>query len=242
MVASWVTWESIQDQRGMAASKRQFERYTANRFPNDKSEYSCFTARQLDNCERGKNDFDFTRPWTMGIDGATAGDSFAIVAFQERKNKNGNLVGYTKSWIFDTPDEETGHYPMNQIMELIAGVCQEHYPEVVGIDPNRMIIMASQLNDNYGIETTSFAQNNATMCQATSIVMNLVKDKRLKLKGQKKLREHLANTVEEDREPYGTRFGKDARKSKIDGAIALGIAALAYEKLVQGSEDAPDIY
>lgn len=242
MVASWVTWESIQDQRGMAASKRQFERYTANRFPNDKSEYSCFTAKQLDTCERGKNDFDFSKPWTMGIDGATAGDSFAIVAFQERKNKSGKLIGFTKSWVFDTPDEETGHYPMNQIMELIAGVCQEHYPEVVGIDPNRMIVMSNQLNEVYGIETTSFAQNNATMCQATSIVMNLVKDKRLKLKGQKKLREHLANTVEEDREPYGARFGKDDRKSKIDAAIALGIAALAYEKLVQGSEDAPDIY
>ena len=124
----------------------------------------------------------------------------------------------------------------------MAGVCQEHYPEVVGIDPNRMIVMSSQLNDVYGIETVSFAQNNATMCQATSIVMNLVKDRRLKLKGERKLRQHLENTVEEEREPYGTRFGKDSRKSKIDGAIALAIAALAYNKLVAGSEDAPEIY
>lgn len=242
MCASWVTWESIQDQRGMATSKRSFERYTANRFPSDRDAYSCFTTAQLDRCERGPNKLDFDSPFTIGIDGATAGDSYAIVAYQERKNKRGTMVGYTKSWIFDTPDEDTGHYPLNQIMELIAGVCQEHYPEVVGIDPNRMIVMSSQLNDVYGIETVSFAQNNATMCQATSIVMNLVKDRRLKLKGQRKLRQHLENTVEEEREPYGTRFGKDSRKSKIDGAIALAIAALAYNKLVSGSEDAPEIY
>ena len=242
MCASWVTWESIQDQRGMATSKRSFERYTANRFPKDRDAYSCFTSAQLDRCERGANRFDFGRPYAIGIDGATAGDSYAIVAYQERPNKGGKTVGYTKSWIFDTPDEDTGHYPLNQIMELIAGVCQEHWPEVVGIDPNRMIVMSSQLEDVYGIDTVSFAQNNATMCQATSIVMNLVKDRRLKLKGQRKLRQHLENTVEEEREPYGTRFGKDSRKSKIDGAIALAIAALAYNKLVAGSEDAPEIY
>lgn len=242
LCASWVTWESIQDQRNMATSKRSFERYTANRFPKDRDAYSCFTSAQLDRCERGVNTIDFKRPYTIGIDGATAGDSYAIVAYQERPNKSGKMVGYTKSWIFDTPDEDTGHYPLNQIMELIAGVCQEHWPVVVGIDPNRMIVISSQLNDVYGIDTVSFAQNNATMCQATSIVTNLVKDGRLKLKGQRKLRQHLENTVEEEREPYGTRFGKDSRKSKIDGAIALAIAALAYDKLVAGSEDAPEIY
>lgn len=242
MVASWVTWESIQDQRGMATSKRSFERYTANRFPSDRTEYACFTHAQMDSCERGRNDFDFERPYTIGIDGATAGDSYAIVAYQERKNSRGNTVGLTRSWIFDEPDEETGHYPLNQIMELIAGICSEHSPWCVGLDPNRMIVMASQLNDVYGIPTVSFAQNNATMCQATSIIINLVKEKHLKLKGEGKLRQHLESTVELDRDPYGTRFGKDGKKSKIDGAIALAIAALAYRKLVAGSEDDPEIF
>lgn len=242
MVASWVTWESIQDQRGMATSKRSFERYTANRFPTDRDTYSCFTHAQLDRCERGKNDFDFSEPFTLGIDGATAGDSFAIVAYQVRKSKRGVPYGYTKEWVFDEPDEETGHYNLNQIMELIAGICQSHWPEVVGIDPNRMIVMNSQLQDTYGIETVSFAQNNATMCQATSLVMHLVKDGKLRLKGSPKLRQHLENTVEEEREPYGTRFGKDSRKSKIDAAIALAIAVLAYDKLVDGKEGFIPVY
>lgn len=236
MVASWVDWESIQDQRGMAASKRSFERYTANRFPSDRDAYACFTESQLDGCERGTNRFDFSKPFTLGIDGATAGDSFAIVAYQERKTKKGKTVCLTREWVFDEPDEETGHYDMTQIMELIAYICQEHYPQVVGIDPNRMIVMNSQLKGTYGIDTVAFAQNNATMCQASSLVINAVKEKTLRLRGCPKLRAHLANTVEEDREPYGTRFGKDSKRSKIDAAIALAIAALAYNKLVAGTE------
>lgn len=235
MCASWVTWESIEDQRGMASSKRAFERYTANRFPKDKDAYSCFTSRQLDRCARGKNGFDWERPFTVGIDGATSGDSFAIVAYQEVRDGDAT-VGYTREWVFDEPDEETGHYNLAQIMELIAGICQAHWPEVVGIDPNRLIVMDSQLRETYGIETVSFAQNNATMCQATSLVMHLVKDGSVRLKGCPKLKAHLANTVEEERQPYGVRFGKDSKRSKIDAAIALAIAVLAYEKLVKGRE------
>lgn len=231
MVASWVDWDSIQDQRGMAASKRSFERYTANRFPRDRDAYSCFTHAQLDACEEGENGFDFSRPFTLGIDGATSGDSYAIVAYQQVEG-----AGYTREWVFDEPDPETGHYDLSQVMQLVAWVCQQGWPEVVGMDPNRMIVMASQLKDQYGIEAVSFAQNNATMCQATSLVVQLVRDGALRLKGCPKLRRHLENTVEEDREPYGVRFGKDSRRSKIDGAIALAIAVLAYEKLVAGTE------
>lgn len=238
MVASWVTWESIQDQRGSASSKRSFERYTANRFPNKKDDYSCFSAKQLNALMKKNNDFDFNLPWAMGIDGATSGDSFAIVAYQERKDEEGNVYSCTKEWVFDEPDEETGHYRLNEIMELIVYEYQKHKPQVVGIDPNRMIVMSNQLNDNYGVETVSFAQNNATMCQATSLVVHLVKSKALRLKGCPKLKAHLANTVEDDKGSYGMRFGKDEKKSKIDAAIALAIATLAYDKLVSGVKTA----
>lgn len=237
MVAPWVTWESIQDQRGSASSKRAFERYTANRFPSKKDEYSCFTAPQLEELTKEDNDFDFAQPWTMGIDGATSGDSFAIVAYQEINDENGVRCN-TKEWVFDEPDEETGHYPMNEIMELIALLCQQYHPEVVGIDPNRMIVMSNQLSDNYGIDTVSFPQNNATMCQATSLVIHKVRAKQLRLKGCPKLRQHLSNTIEDDKGAYGIRFGKDDKKSKIDAAIALSIATLAFEKLVAGMESA----
>lgn len=237
MVASWVTWESIQDQRNSASSKRAFERYTANRFPTDKNEYSCFTETQIKACSRSKNEFDLDKPFAIGIDGATSGDSYAIVAYQERKDKNGKIQAYTKEWVFDEPTEK-GRYDLVHIMELVADLYQTHYPYVVGIDPNRMIVMAQQLESTYGVEIVSFAQNNPTMCQATSLVIASVKDKTLHLKGCPKLQRHLLNTIEDDKDSFGVRFGKDAKKSKIDAAIALAIASLAYNKLVRGNEDA----
>lgn len=230
MVASWVTWESIEDQRNSATSRRSFERYTANRFPRDRDAYSCFTTAQIDRLMAEPNGFDFGLPFTLGIDGATAGDSFAIVAFQRMDG-----VGCTREWVFDEPDEETGHYPLAEIMELIATICANHHPQAVGIDPNRLIVMASQLKDAYGIELVSFAQNNATMCQASAIVMQDVRDGSLRLRGCPKLADHLLNCVEDDKGAYGTRFGKDSRRSKIDAAIALAIAELAYDKLVGDS-------
>lgn len=237
MVASWVTWEGIEDQRGSASSKMSFERYTANRFPSSKSEYSCFTSQQLAKCMRRNNDFDLSKPFTLGIDGASSGDSFAIVAYQERKDAKGKPYGCTKEWVFDEPDEETGHYRLNEIMELIADIYQRHYPQIVGMDPNRMIVMSNQLDDVYGIETVSFPQNNPTMCQATSLVIHLVKSGTLRLKGCPKTKEHLLNTVEDDKGSYGVRFGKDEKRSKIDAAIALAIAVLAYDSQVRGTED-----
>ncbi len=97
--------------------------------------------------------------------------------------------------------------------------------------------MNSQLRDMYGINTVAFAQSNAVMCQATSLVINEVQEHTLRLRGCPKLRQHLANTVEENRDPYGVRFGKDSQKSKIDAAIALAIACLAYKTQVVGTEN-----
>lgn len=232
MVASWVTWESIEDQRNSATSKRSFERYTSNRFPQDKDAYSCFTHKQLEACMVAENDWSWDMPFTLGIDGATSGDSFAIEGYQRFVGEDGDEHHNTREWVFDEPDEDTGRYPLNDIMELIAGIYQQHYPAVVGIDPNRMIVMSAQLKDVYGVETVSFPQNNAVMCQATQLVYHLVKSGSLRLRGCPKTREHLANTIEEDKGSYGVRFGKNSRKDKIDAAIALAIAVLGYDKLV----------
>lgn len=227
---SWITMEDMERSR-KRLTRLNFERYILNRFPSATTSLACFTTRQLNACCREYNDFDFEEPFTLGIDGATSGDSFAIVAFQRRGG-----AAYTREWVFDEPDEETGHYNLGEIMELVADICTKWYPGAVCIDPNRMIVMSNQLSDMYGIETTSFAQNNAVMCQATSLVISLVQSGSLRLQGCDKLRDHLANTVGDDKGSYGVRFGKDERRSKIDAAIALAIAVLGYDKLGVGEQ------
>ena len=199
MVASWVTWESIQDQRGMASTERAFERYAANRFPKTSTSEACFTSLQLDTCERGKNDFDFASPFTLGIDAAASGDSFAIVAYQERENKNGNAKSFTKSWIFDEPGDD-GYYDTSQIAELIASI-NEHYPEVIGVDPNRMIVLSHHLEDMYGIEPVCVRTEQPNHVPGYGNSYESCQKQKIKTKGEPKLRRHLENTVKLEREP-----------------------------------------
>lgn len=229
---SWINVSDLLSQK-KRLTRKNYERYILNRFPTTASSSSCFTSIQLASCCKKENDFDFEQPYTLGIDGATSGDSFAIVAYQRATDpETGAEFGRTREWVFDEPDRDTGYYPVGQIAELIADTCARHYPEVVGIDPNRMIVLSNHLSDVYGVETTSFAQNNATMCQASALVINLVKSRKLRLRGCAKLRDHLANAVEDDKGSYGVRFGKNDRRDRIDAAIALAIAVLAYDKLV----------
>ena len=232
MVASWVTWESIEDQRRSATSRRSFERYAANRFPKGKDEYSYFTHSELMRCAAIENTWDWNRPFTLGIDGATSGDSFAIEGYQRFTDDDGTEHHNAREWVFDEPDPETGRYPLNEIMELVAFLWQNYYPAVVGIDPNRMIVMSSQLSAVYGVETVSFTQNNAVMCQASQLVADLVHSGSLSLDGCPKTVRHLENAVEDDKGSYGSRFSKNSHRDKIDAAIALAIAVLAFDKLV----------
>lgn len=231
ILPSWITLDDMERNR-RRQTRHNFERYALNRFPIKKRQYSCFTDRQLNRCMKAENDWDWCRPFALGIDGATSGDSFAIVGYQAFSDDDGEKHHNVREWVFDEPDSITGHYPLNDIMELIAGIYQQYWPAVVGIDPNRMIVLSNQLKDVYGVETVSFTQNNATMCQAASLVMNLVKSGALRLAGCPKTRQHLANTVEDDKGSYGIRFGKDESGSKIDAAIALAIAVLGFDKLV----------
>ena len=230
---SWISVEDLERQR-KRLSRRNFERYILNRFPALKSAHSCFSHIQLASCCRGDNDFRYNEPFALGIDGATGGDSFAIVGFQRGTDpETGRPVARTREWVFDEPDPETGYYPVGEIGELIADINARYYPALIGIDPNRMIVLSNHLKDVFGVEMTSFAQNNATMCQATALVVNLVKARIIRLAGCDKLRQHLANTVEDDKGSYGIRFGKNERKECIDAAIALAIAVLGYDKLVE---------
>lgn len=231
-VAPWVTWESIQDQKLAAATPASFERYTANRFPMSAGEKSLFSEPQIRSCSRGANAFDFNKPYVLGIDGAVSGDAFAIIAYQQREDEStGKTLELTHEWVFDEPPEETGIYDQEQIAELVAAICAENYPYEIGMDPARLIVFGNLLSNKHGLDVTAYAQTNAIMCQAAALVIAGVKGRTLRLKGCPKLQRHLLNTVELEREPWGVRFGKDKRKSKIDAAIALAIARLSWQNM-----------
>ena len=140
---SWVSVEDVRRQRENLSNK-QFERYEANRFPLEKSEDKALKVGEVRACQRIGNLFDFNKPFMLGVDGATSGDSFAIVAHQVVDG-----IDCYQEWVFDEPGE-SGYYDLNQIEELIAWLSQK-YKCPVGIDPARLLLMAQQLQDDYGV-------------------------------------------------------------------------------------------
>ena len=171
-------------------------------------------------CQRIGNLFDFNKPFMLGVDGATSGDSFAIVAHQVVDG-----IDCYQEWVFDEPGE-SGYYDLNQIEELIAWLSQK-YKCPVGIDPARLLLMAQQLQDDYGVKIFEVSQNNKIMCAASEMVARSIKEKRTSLDGCPKLAEHLTNCTQLIREPFGWRFSSEKHgqgTDRIDAAIAAAIA------------------
>lgn len=220
LVAPWVRWEDVQDQRRQATSTRHFERYAANRFPQARRAESAFRARDISACLQARGSFSFSRPFMLGVDGAISGDTFAIVGHQMQDG-----MDLWHEWVFDTPTD-SGYYDLDQIEQLIAGIAQR-YRCPVGIDPARLLLMAQQLKDDYRLDIMEVAQSNAIMCSACDMVARSVRGHTMALGETPKLAEHLANCLVMEREPYGWRFGSSGHgqgSARIDAAIAAAIA------------------
>lgn len=222
---SWVSLDAVAGQREKLSSKN-FERYEVNRFPLEKSEDKALKVREVARCMRETNRFDFEQPFVLGVDGATSGDSFAIVAHQVADDGSDCF----HEWVFDQPTE-SGYYDLNQIEQLIAWLHQKHRCPV-GIDPARLLLMAQQLQDDYGVEVFSVPQSNKIMCAASDMLTRSVKEGRAMLEGCPKLADHLTNCTVLTREPFGWRFGSEKHgqgSERIDAAIAAAIAKYATQ-------------
>ena len=77
----------------------------------------------------------------------------------------------------------------------------------------------------------SFAQSGSNMGAASAYLLTLVDEGRLKIHGpdSAKLVEHMTNATRDDAGAWGWRLGKTASRAKIDGCIALAIAALVLD-------------
>lgn len=217
---SWIDTEHIRAAR-RRMGRDAFDRYILNRWPDERGPDSVFTAREVAACSATAG-FDWDAPFSLAVDGAVSGDAFAIVAHQRQDDRD-----VFHEWVYDDPGE-SGYYPLAQIEQLIAGIAQEHRVPV-GIDPSRLLLMATHLQDEYGVDVYQLKQDNRTMCPACSLVVNSVRDRAACLGGTPKLAEHLRNCLAKDAEPFGMRFTSErhGRGSKrIDAAIAAAMAML----------------
>lgn len=225
LVASWVTPESIEDQRKSATTRRAFERYTANRFPMSKSASSVFRAAEIEQARLKRAPFDFDSRFTVGVDGAVSRDTFAIVAYQ----KGDDGIDRFREWVWDEPDE-SGYYPMTEIMDVLTELYR-HRP-LIAIDPARLTLMSQLLERERGVRTFGLAQTDKVMCPASQLLTDSIHLGHACLGDAPTLAVHASNCIADERKAYGFRFtstGSGARKRYIDAAIAGAMAMYVWE-------------
>lgn len=223
--ASWITDDMLRTQFE-SLPRRTFERYHLNRFPITREGGKVATPAQIARCRRKESRFDFTKPFTIGIDGAQSGDAFAIICVQP----DGDEWDFAE-YVFDDPPEELGYYDLPQIEELVTELYTRGRP-LIGIDPARLLLMAQHLEATHNVPLVAVRQDNKTMCPATAMLVNAVRAGKARLGSAPKLAAHIANAVLLDREPFGERLGsvgKGSSKALIDAAVAAAIGMYASE-------------
>lgn len=218
---SWISVENVRQLR-RRLTRRNFERYVLNRFPTVKAAGRAMRPADVRACARRTDGFDFERPFSLAVDGAVRGDAFAVVAHQV----DDEGVDQFHEWVYDSPPEDTGIYDVSAIGQLVAGLHQK-YRCPVGIDPARLLYWASELEGTYGVEIYQIAQNNKTMCAASSLLVRTVSARSASFGSCPKLAEHCEHCVTLEKPPYGERLGaerhgKDA--PHVDAAIAAAMA------------------
>lgn len=233
-VASWVDYSRLEEAFA-SHTPSAFMRYYLNQFPaDDESAAYVFTDEELKRVTISRKEWDWNGRIVLGIDGATSGDSFALV--YARRDPDGKLGLFPI--IFDKSNDEHGHYDLTLIEELIASNYAEHNVELTAIDPARLLLLSQHMENQYGIEFEAFAQSHKLMCPACGYLMREVVSGRVRVYGpQAKLFiEHLRHTTRKEVEPYGFRFNKANRDEKIDAAIAAAIANIKLDTLQEESE------
>lgn len=220
---SWVSLDDIADQFA-STSRRSFERYTLNRVPLTADASAAVSPAALAKCVKRPSQFDFEKPFVVGVDGAQSGDAFGIICVQQ----DGEDVDFFEH-VFDDPPDDTGFYDLVQIEQLIAELYAKQRP-LIAIDPSRLLLLAQHLDQEYDVPLVAVKQDNASMCPASALIVNAVRSGKARLGGCPKLAAHLGNAVLLEKEPWGERLGSvgtGPSKKRIDAAIAAAIAMYA---------------
>jgi phage terminase large subunit-like protein len=231
-VASWHTKDRVAKKyRDLPLS--EFIRYILNVFPpEDLGADMAFSASSCNRC-LSTEPFDWSRTLSLGIDGATSGDSFALVFTTPDIDDSATVHAYPI--IYDEPGEN-GYYDLVQIEDLIYEYWSEYSLERIGIDPAWLMLLAQHLKDRYGIPIESYSQSDVNMANASSYLKRLLDERRLIMHGPDaaKCIAHMKAAVRGTARAHGWRMTKDGNKSKIDGAIATSISAILLDAVSGG--------
>ena len=220
-----MTMEEIEDQY-QALPLHAFERYILNRTPMDEEEAPFMRRADVEACARRAGEVDWSRFFTVGIDGATSGDTLAVVAYQ--RQEGGDAFA---EWTWDEPGA-SGVYDLTDVADVLQGLARRKGRPLLCCDPARLQFLVNWLDRERGVEVFKVAQRPSTMCPASELLARSVKTHSALMRGTPVLAAHCVNAKAAESRAYGRqltseRHGKGSRR--IDAAVAAAMAMWAYD-------------
>ena len=158
----------------------------------------------------------------LGVDAASTGDSFAVVAVTRHPQRHGDVaIRACRKW--DPP--KGGRIDYSGPEEFIRTVCQHYRVVQIAYDPHQLEDMMQRLYRERVAWCEPFPQGNDRL-MADRRFYDLIVNRRLAHHGDPDMREHIqnANAKLQKDEDSTLRIVKKAPNRKIDLAVAASMA------------------
>ena len=217
------SWVSDDDLRTMYDSMplAAFERYHLNRFPS-RGTNRAFAGAVWHACsDRPRIDDDL--PAVIGLDASWTRDTTALVFDQVDGEGWHNVL----AWVWRR-DEALGYIDHEPVEAKIVELCEDFFVTRIACDPNYFTRSMLRLQNEYGLPVEEFRQNDAKMSAAAMMLLDVLKEGRMRHGGHVDLTDHVLNAGVKET-PHGWRITKVQADLKIDAAVALVMAAYLAE-------------
>ena len=162
-------------------------------------------------------DFVAAAPTWIGVDVGIKRDSTAVVAVQ--RDDGGQLHAVARFWV-PSADEPVD---VTDVMEHIRELARAYDVQAVSYDPRFFDVPAKMLSDE-GLPLVEVPQSVERMTGVLGSLLELIKRAEIAHDGDERLRQHVLNAVPRFNE-RGFTLQKSKSRGRIDGCIALGLAA-----------------
>ena len=218
-----------------------FERYQLNRFPLEEREDPFMRRPDVEACATGAAEIDWTSRFTVAFDGATSGDTLAVVAYQ----RQGGADAFAE-WIWDDPAATAaGVYDLTDVADVLQALASKPgRPLVVG-DPNRMQFLVNWLERERGVTCYALDQSPRVMCPASELLARSVRTRAARMASTPTLAAHCLNAVAAESKAYGRRISSRAHgqgTARVDAAVAAAMAMWAYDNAEPGASSADGLH
>jgi len=199
----------------------QFERYHLNRFPS-KGTNRAYPAKLWHACD-ARPLIVPDLPCVIGLDASWTRDTTALIFDQVDADGWHNLL----AWVYRM-DEVLGYIDHDPVEAKIVELCEDFNVTRVACDENYFTRSMLRLQNEWGLPVEVFAQNDAKMAAAAMMLLDVLKEGRIRHGGHAELTDQVLNAGVKDT-PRGWRLTKVQDDLKIDAAVALAIAAYLAE-------------